>query len=123
MLRLSPVGCDVIPSIDRMHPTYGSPPRLGAEWTLDGEGVWRDPALDALPGHGRGDRKSLPGTRGVGADGRGTAAIAQIIEEDAITTLCLRRQEIAVWMARCEGGNQLMRHPMRLVVQHRWIQG
>src|SRR3954451_22053376 len=106
-----------------MHPTYSSPPRLGAEWTLDGEGVWRDPALDALPGHGRGDRKSLPGTRGVGADGRGTAAIAQIIEDDAITTLFLHRREIAVSMARCEAGHHPIRLLMRLVVQHRMIQG
>lgn len=47
--------------------------------------------LDEGPGDGSSDRKSFPCTRGVGADRRGAAAVAQIIEKDVVAPIRLRR--------------------------------
>jgi hypothetical protein len=58
----------------------GSKPR-------DRECIWADPPLDLRPRHRRGEREAFPRARGIGADRRRAASIAQIIDIDALVAL------------------------------------
>ena len=53
-------------------------------WQRDRECIRADPALDLRPRHRRGDGESLPSARGIGADRRRAASVAQIVDIDAL---------------------------------------
>src|SRR2546423_1622662 len=67
--------------------------------TFHRKGIGPGSGLDAGPGDGGGDRKAFAHARGVGTDRGGAAAIAQVIEKNAVAAACLRRKDIVLWVA------------------------
>src|SRR3954452_23707113 len=74
--------------------------------TLHRKGIGSHTGLDAGPGCGSCNRKSLARARRVGADRGGAAAIAQVIKKNTTAADFLRREDIVLRISLGQGAHQ-----------------
>jgi len=86
-------------------------PRRRWGWPRDRECIRADAPLHLRPCHRRGDREALPSARGIGADRRRAASVAQIIDIDTLVAFC-RRGRGRVTSGSCRF--QALRHPVAI---------
>src|SRR2546421_8926798 len=86
-------------------------------------GIRPDAALDIFPRHRGCDREALARTRGISPDGRGAAAVAQIVEKDSVVaTIWHCRSGVGVGLGGCEPLDNLSAVNPRLVMAHASLQ-
>src|SRR4051812_23197829 len=93
------------------------------EGALHRKGIGPDAGFNAGPGHGSSDGKPFAHAWRISSDGGGAAAVSQIIEENPAAPVSLRREDIVRRIAFGEDLDEPQGIAMRLVMQHRLLQG